>query len=81
MKSPFDRMTAAQRRAMVWLAGGHKPVNTRGDVVEVNGERLCPVSTMRSLMRSGYVTSEDNGRGVTRYEITTAGRAMWRNAR
>lgn len=56
------KLSSTQQEVMKWLQHGWSARQASGDVIEVNGRKLCTVSTMRVLERHGLVIYEASGR-------------------
>lgn len=52
-------LTKTQAEVMKWLRGGWRALQNRGEVVEINGKKVCTESTMRALLKKGLVEKED----------------------
>lgn len=52
------KLTSTQLRVMHWLSQGWGARVSSGSAVEVNGERICNVDTMTSLVRMGLAERE-----------------------
>lgn len=52
------KLTQVQQRVMHWLSQGWGARVSSGTAVEVNGERICNVSTMAVLERLGLAERE-----------------------
>lgn len=76
MKKP--KLSPAQLRVMLWLSQGWGARVSSGAAVEVNGERICNVDTMASLVRLGLAERESQ---PPYWMATAAGRKLSPNYR
>jgi hypothetical protein len=51
----FDDLTPVQERVMLYLRGGHTAYRTYLTVVEINGQQMCRVPTMKALEKRRLV--------------------------
>lgn len=55
----MGKLTPAQQRVMKWLIGGHQALNLNSEVVEINGKRVCNMSTIHALWKQDLVEQVD----------------------
>lgn len=67
------KLTSTQKTVMQWLSQGWGARVSHGCVVEVNGERICTVTTMTALERHGLVERESR---APYWVATTEGRKL-----
>ena len=53
-----SKLSNAQQKVMLWLSQGWGARVSHGAAVEINGQRVCNVDTMSSLVRLGLVERE-----------------------
>lgn len=73
-----QNLSPAQQKAMLWLSQGWSARNAYGAAVEINGERVCNLSTMRALERAGLI---ENERHTGHWVATAEGRKLSPNYR
>lgn len=56
MKKP--KLSNAQEKVMLWLSQGWGARVSHGAAVEINGQRVCNVDTITTLVRLGLVERE-----------------------
>lgn len=52
------KLSPAQKRVMHWLSQGWGARVSHGNAVEINGDRVCNVDTMATLVRLGLAERE-----------------------
>lgn len=67
------KLTPTQERVMKWLSQGWDARVSHGSVVEVNGKRLCTLTTVNALERLGVVKQDPTTRC---WEATKLGRQL-----
>lgn len=57
----LDKLTEVQRRVMAYVGRGWSARVSHGSAIEVNGKRVCNLSTIMVLHRKGLVAKDQNG--------------------
>lgn len=66
-------LTRTQQQVMLWISQGWSARVSSGSAVEINGKRVCTVSTMEVLERKGLVERESR---APYWVATTEGRKL-----
>lgn len=67
------KLTPTQAEIMRWLSKGWDARVSHGDVVEINGKKVCRLSTMTALEKRGLVYRDAD---TKLWAATEAGRAL-----